>query len=78
MSRSARGLDAAVEAVLEIGPANRALEGQPAEVRDAAKNSIRETLAPFVSGQEVPACRIDLDRDREGFLRDAELVTVSR
>ena len=48
-----RGLDAAVEAVLEIGPANRALEGQPPEVRDAAKNSIRETLAPFVSGQEV-------------------------
>ena len=29
-----RGLDAAVEAVLEIGPANRALEGQPPDVRD--------------------------------------------
>jgi SAM-dependent methyltransferase len=48
-----RGLDAAVEAVLEIGPANRALEGHPADVREAAKNSIRETLAPFVSGQTV-------------------------
>ena len=48
-----RGLDAAVEAVLEIGPANRALEGQPPEVREAAKNSIREALAPFVSGQTV-------------------------
>ena len=48
-----RGLDAAVEAVLEIGPANRALEGQPPDVREAAKNSIRETLAPFASGQEV-------------------------
>ena len=48
-----RGLDAAVEAVLEIGPANRALEGQPAEVREAAKGSIREALAPFASGQQV-------------------------
>ena len=48
-----RGLDAAVEAVLEIGPANRALEGQPPDVREAAKNSIREALAPFVSGQTV-------------------------
>jgi len=48
-----RGLDAAVEAVLEIGPAHRALEGHPAEVRDAAKNSIRETLAPFVNGNMV-------------------------
>ncbi|MDP3694460.1 class I SAM-dependent methyltransferase [Bradyrhizobium sp.] len=48
-----RGLDAAVEAVLEIGPANRALDGQPPEVRDAAKGSIREALAPFASGQQV-------------------------
>jgi SAM-dependent methyltransferase len=48
-----RGLDAAVEAVLEIGPANRALEGQPPDVREAAKNSIREGLAPFASGQQV-------------------------
>lgn len=48
-----RGLDAAVEGVLEIGPAHRALEGHPAEVREAAKGSIREALAPFVSGQEV-------------------------
>jgi ubiquinone/menaquinone biosynthesis C-methylase UbiE len=48
-----RGLDAAVEAALEIGPASRALEGQPADVRAAARNSIREALAPFVSGQAV-------------------------
>ena len=48
-----RGLDAAVEGVLEIGPAHRALEGHSAEVREAAKNSIREMLAPFASGQEV-------------------------
>ena len=49
-----RGLDAAVEAVVEIGPASRALEGHPEEVRVAAKNSVREALAPFVVGQTVP------------------------
>ncbi len=49
-----RGLDAAVETALEIGPASRALEGQPPDVRDAAANSIREALAPFASGQAVP------------------------
>ena len=49
-----RGLDAAVETALEIGPASRALEGQPSDVRDAATNSIREALAPFARGQAVP------------------------
>jgi SAM-dependent methyltransferase len=49
-----RGLEAAVQSALEIGPANRALEGQPAELRAAATNSIRETLAPFVKGDAVP------------------------
>ena len=49
-----RGLEAAVQSALEIGPANRALEGQPAELRAAAINSIRETLAPFVKGDAVP------------------------
>jgi ubiquinone/menaquinone biosynthesis C-methylase UbiE len=49
-----RGLDAAVETALEIGPASRALEGQPPEVRAAAANSIREALAPFASGNAVP------------------------
>ena len=49
-----RGLDAAVEGALEIGPASRALEGAPVEVRAAAKNSIRDALAPFVRGQSVP------------------------
>jgi SAM-dependent methyltransferase len=48
-----RGLDAAVEAVLEIGPAHRALEGHPAAVRDAAKHSVREALAPFAKGNMV-------------------------
>ena len=49
-----RGLDAAVETALEIGPASRALEGQPSKVRAAATGSIREALAPFVRGQAVP------------------------
>src|SRR6202790_2894838 len=35
-----RGLDAAVETALEIGPASRALEGQPSELRAAATHSI--------------------------------------
>jgi ubiquinone/menaquinone biosynthesis C-methylase UbiE len=49
-----RGLDAAVESALEIGPASRALEGQPAELRDAAARSIRAALAPFQQGDSVP------------------------
>lgn len=48
-----RGLDAAVETALEIGPAARALEGQPSDVLAAASNSIREALTPFISGQSV-------------------------
>jgi SAM-dependent methyltransferase len=49
-----RGLDAAVESTLEIGPAARALADQSPEVRAAATQSIREALAPFVRGQAVP------------------------
>jgi SAM-dependent methyltransferase len=49
-----RGLDAAVQGALEIGPAARALAEQPPDVVVAATNSIREALAPFVSGQSVP------------------------
>jgi ubiquinone/menaquinone biosynthesis C-methylase UbiE len=48
-----RGLDAAVQTALEIGPASRALEGQPSDMRAAATISIREALAPFVRGQAV-------------------------
>jgi SAM-dependent methyltransferase len=48
-----RGLDAAVEGALEIGPAARALAEQSPDVRAAAANSIREALAAFVSGQKV-------------------------
>ena len=49
-----RGLDAAVEGALEIGPASRALDGHPADVRAAAKGSIRDALIPFVRGDSVP------------------------
>jgi SAM-dependent methyltransferase len=49
-----RGLDVAVEGALNIGPASRAIEGHPAEVRAAAKDSIREVLVPFLRGESVP------------------------
>ena len=47
------GLEAAVQGALEIGPAHRALEGQPPDVVAAATNTIRETLAPFAKGDTV-------------------------
>ena len=49
-----RGIDAAVQGALEIGPASRALEGYPWDVRAAATNSIREALATFAKGETVP------------------------
>jgi len=49
-----RGIDAAVQGALEIGPAARALEGQPEDVRTAATNSIREALAVYAKGDTVP------------------------
>jgi SAM-dependent methyltransferase len=49
-----RGLEAAVETAVEIGPAARALEGQAPDVIAAATHSIREVLSPFASGQHVP------------------------
>ena len=48
------GLEAAVRGALEIGPASRALEGQPTETRIAAANSTREALTPFAQGETVP------------------------
>ena len=47
------GLNAAVDGSLQIGPASRALQGHPPETYEAAKVSIRETLAPFLKGQSV-------------------------
>jgi ubiquinone/menaquinone biosynthesis C-methylase UbiE len=48
-----RGLDAAVQSALEIGPASRALDGHPDDVRAAAVTSIREALGPFAKGSSV-------------------------
>ena len=50
-----RGLEAAVQAALQIGPASRALDGHPPDVRAAAAaKSVREMLTPFVRGDSVP------------------------
>jgi hypothetical protein len=49
-----RGLEAATDAALEIGPSARALEGHPAEIRSAARASVRELLAPYAQGRSVP------------------------
>jgi ubiquinone/menaquinone biosynthesis C-methylase UbiE len=49
-----RGLEAAIEGALEIGPASRALEGQPEHLREAAIASIREALRPLVTDGRVP------------------------
>ena len=49
-----RGLDAAVQAAMQIGPGSRALDGHPPETRAAAAKSVREMLAPFVRGDSVP------------------------
>jgi hypothetical protein len=48
-----RGLDAAVQGSLQIGPSSRALDGHPPEVRAAAAESVRELLKPFVGGDSV-------------------------
>ena len=49
-----RGLDEAAAAALTIGPAGRALEGQPPEIRRAALGSIRRALAPHQRGSAIP------------------------
>ena len=41
------GLEAAVEGALHMGPASRALEGQPPDLQEAAARSIRAALAPL-------------------------------
>ena len=39
---------------LQIGPASRALDGHPPEVRAAAAQSVKQALAPFARGANVP------------------------
>ncbi|MGJ4950364.1 class I SAM-dependent methyltransferase [Bradyrhizobium sp. HKCCYLS20291] len=48
-----QGLDAAVQSAFEIGPASRALEGHPADTREAARQSVRELLAQYQDGDSV-------------------------
>jgi len=48
-----KGLEAAVQSAFEIGPASRALEGHPAAVREAARQSVRELLAQHLQGDSV-------------------------
>lgn len=49
-----RGLEAAVDAALGIGPASRALDDQPPALRAAAAESIRAALARHQIGDTVP------------------------
>jgi ubiquinone/menaquinone biosynthesis C-methylase UbiE len=49
-----RGLDAAVEGALAIGPASRALQEQPPDIVAAATGAIRAALAPFETDGRVP------------------------
>ncbi|HVC31298.1 MAG TPA: class I SAM-dependent methyltransferase, partial [Steroidobacteraceae bacterium] len=48
-----RGIDAAVEAAMSVGPASRALEGQPPELRAAAAAAIRAALMRYQAGKVV-------------------------
>ena len=48
-----RGIEAAVEAATGIGPASRALDGQPPELRAAAADSIRTALRRYQVGNAV-------------------------
>jgi ubiquinone/menaquinone biosynthesis C-methylase UbiE len=47
------GLDAAVASALEIGPASRAIEDQPPEIRGAAADAIRNAFAAHQRGSAV-------------------------
>lgn len=49
-----RGLEAAVESALGIGPASRAIDGQPPEAAAAATAEIRKTLAAVQVGETIP------------------------
>jgi SAM-dependent methyltransferase len=47
------GIDRAVETALGIGPASRALDDQPPELRVAAAEAIRAALEPYQDGNRV-------------------------
>ena len=48
-----RGLDAAVNSALSIGPVSRALDGQPPDLIAAATDSMRAALAPLEKANSV-------------------------
>jgi SAM-dependent methyltransferase len=52
-----RGIEAAAQSALEIGPVHRALDGQGSDVIATVKASIQEALTPYVKGTavELPA-----------------------
>jgi ubiquinone/menaquinone biosynthesis C-methylase UbiE len=49
-----RGLDGAATAAIAFGPASRALDGQPDNVRAAATQSVRNELAKYEKDGKVP------------------------
>jgi SAM-dependent methyltransferase len=49
-----RGLEAAIETVLTIGPTSRALENQPADKIEVTTQSIRTALTAHQKGEKVP------------------------
>ncbi|HMF13381.1 MAG TPA: hypothetical protein VKE94_13780 [Gemmataceae bacterium] len=49
-----KGIDEALETAVGMGPASRALEGQPPELRAAVIESVRQVLQPYQRGQNVP------------------------
>lgn len=49
-----RGLEAALETVLAIGPASRALDNQPTDKIEAATQAIRTMLAAHQKGDTIP------------------------
>jgi SAM-dependent methyltransferase len=49
-----QGLERAVELSIGMGPASRALDGQPVELRVAAAESIGAALVPYQDGKRVP------------------------
>jgi ubiquinone/menaquinone biosynthesis C-methylase UbiE len=48
------GIDRAIETALGIGPASRALDGQPPALRVAAAEAIRAVLEPYQQGDRLP------------------------
>ena len=49
-----QGIDAAMDTATGVGPASRAMEGQPAEMQAAARAAIRAMLVEQLVGETVP------------------------